>query len=163
MSHKFQGVLYPTASDMCDAIVCEWMSAGGLHKPPTMREFFAGKTDEALVAEMIEDWSLNEREDPTGESWLEARDADEAMLIDSMHELRVSVTEPELWLVEEGDVCSTGGDEDLADRDAVLAWAPTEWDALKLAQAYDRGEIELSNKTRGDRVLAALVWEGDKS
>lgn len=61
MSYQFAGSLYPSHRAMVDAIVRNWMQAGGLNGDDTVRDFFRKETDESLVDECIETWFPPER------------------------------------------------------------------------------------------------------
>lgn len=53
MSYEFAGSLYPSHRAMVDAMVRNFMHAGGLHDDETVRDFLLERTDESLVDEYI--------------------------------------------------------------------------------------------------------------
>jgi hypothetical protein len=77
MTFEFQNTLHRSARDLADAIAEAWLSANGANSRDTQVEALRTTSDEALAAEAIEGWGLDqtESEDSTL-TWMEAREID---------------------------------------------------------------------------------------
>lgn len=83
MKLEFQSMLFRTASDLCDAIAIEWLTAGGLNDEKYVAEALSDTSDDALALEVIQAWGLGLTPEPSGLSeaeaagtWLEQRGID---------------------------------------------------------------------------------------
>lgn len=63
--YEFQGIAFRSEADMLAAIAREWLSAGGLNSEAQQSQFLADDADDALAAECIEAWGLNQGDDET--------------------------------------------------------------------------------------------------
>jgi hypothetical protein len=61
MNHQFAGILYRTHADMISAIAHEWASAGG--NKAHLAESLQTQSDEALAADCIASWELDQGDD----------------------------------------------------------------------------------------------------
>lgn len=61
--YEFQSSLYRTQREMLDAIAEAWITAGGSNAAAEVAETLATTTDDALAAETIEGWGLDQRRD----------------------------------------------------------------------------------------------------
>jgi hypothetical protein len=55
-NYLFGSTLYPTFDSMLDGIIIEYMTAGGMNWPDTIKQFLDDQTDEELVDDLIEGW-----------------------------------------------------------------------------------------------------------
>jgi hypothetical protein len=81
MSYEFQSTLHRTLRSMLDAIAEEWVTCGGLNGPAMVNEVFAENTDEALAAECVSGWGLDQAGDDETPSHMTRNDYTLADLI----------------------------------------------------------------------------------